>query len=71
MFIQRGSTINLTCLVRFAPEPPPAVLWSHNSKVKYIFLIFFIFQSSRKQKFSVRNVFIILRNNFLNGNIHL
>ncbi|XP_073978268.1 zwei Ig domain protein zig-8-like isoform X2 [Rhodnius prolixus] len=33
MFIQRGSTINLTCLVRFAPEPPPAVLWSHNSQV--------------------------------------
>ncbi|XP_014249315.1 zwei Ig domain protein zig-8 [Cimex lectularius] len=33
VFIQKGSTINLTCLVRFAPEPPPSVLWSHNSQV--------------------------------------
>lgn len=28
-----GSTINLTCLVRYAPEPPPAMIWSHNSHV--------------------------------------
>ncbi|GLG92405.1 Uncharacterized protein GBIM_00114 [Gryllus bimaculatus] len=33
LFIDRGSTINLTCLVRFAPEPPPAMLWSHNREV--------------------------------------
>ncbi|XP_021934398.1 zwei Ig domain protein zig-8 [Zootermopsis nevadensis] len=33
LFINRGSTINLTCLVRFAPEPPPAMLWSHNREV--------------------------------------
>ncbi|KAF4532269.1 hypothetical protein B566_EDAN007241 [Ephemera danica] len=31
LFINTGSTINLTCLVRFAPEPPPAMHWSHNS----------------------------------------
>ncbi|PNF40673.1 hypothetical protein B7P43_G03795 [Cryptotermes secundus] len=30
LFINRGSTINLTCLVKFAPEPPPVMLWSHN-----------------------------------------
>nr|CAD7397651.1 unnamed protein product [Timema poppensis] len=29
LFINKGSTINLTCLVKFAPEPPPAMLWSH------------------------------------------
>ncbi|PSN39213.1 hypothetical protein C0J52_26716, partial [Blattella germanica] len=33
LFINRGSTINLTCLVRFAPEPPPVMLWSHNREV--------------------------------------
>uniref|UniRef100_A0A1B6D7I4 Ig-like domain-containing protein n=1 Tax=Clastoptera arizonana TaxID=38151 RepID=A0A1B6D7I4_9HEMI len=32
MFINQGSTINLTCSVKFAPEPPPLVLWSHNTQ---------------------------------------
>ncbi|XP_055610973.1 zwei Ig domain protein zig-8-like isoform X3 [Uranotaenia lowii] len=30
LFINKGSTINLTCIVRYAPEPPPAVVWKHN-----------------------------------------
>jgi Immunoglobulin domain len=30
MFINIGSTINVTCVVRFAPEPPPAMAWQHN-----------------------------------------
>ncbi|KAH0813153.1 hypothetical protein GEV33_009638 [Tenebrio molitor] len=33
LFINMGSTINLTCLVRFAPEPPPSMLWAHNAQV--------------------------------------
>ncbi|XP_031625867.1 zwei Ig domain protein zig-8 [Contarinia nasturtii] len=33
LFINKGSTINLTCIVRFAPEPPPQMVWSHNSEV--------------------------------------
>nr|CAD7267370.1 unnamed protein product [Timema shepardi] len=33
LFINKGSTINLTCLVKFAPEPPPAMLWSHKREV--------------------------------------
>ncbi|XP_017779592.1 PREDICTED: hemicentin-1 [Nicrophorus vespilloides] len=33
LFINMGSTINLTCLVQYAPEPPPLMLWSHNSQV--------------------------------------
>lgn len=33
LFINMGSTINLTCLVRFAPEPPPSMLWAHNAHV--------------------------------------
>lgn len=33
LFINKGSTINLTCLVRYAPEPPPAMVWSHNQQV--------------------------------------
>lgn len=32
LFINMGSTINLTCLVRYAPEPPPVMRWSHNSQ---------------------------------------
>lgn len=33
LFINKGSTINLTCIVRYAPEPPPAMVWSHNREV--------------------------------------
>ncbi|KAI4488516.1 hypothetical protein M0802_011556 [Mischocyttarus mexicanus] len=30
LFINIDSTINLTCLVRYAPEPPSTIIWSHN-----------------------------------------
>ncbi|XP_034196365.1 zwei Ig domain protein zig-8-like [Osmia lignaria lignaria] len=30
LFINKYSTINLTCLVKFAPEPPSTIVWSHN-----------------------------------------
>ncbi|XP_051859529.1 zwei Ig domain protein zig-8 [Drosophila albomicans] len=33
MHINKGSTINLTCIVKFAPEPPVTVIWSHNRQV--------------------------------------
>ncbi|EDW27689.1 GL20141 [Drosophila persimilis] len=33
LHINKGSTINLTCIVKFAPEPPPTVSWSHNREV--------------------------------------
>ncbi|XP_060526820.1 zwei Ig domain protein zig-8 [Cylas formicarius] len=32
LFINMGSTINLTCVVQYAPEPP-TITWSHNSQV--------------------------------------
>lgn len=32
LFINKGSTINLTCLVKYAPEPPSAMVWSHNQE---------------------------------------
>ncbi len=33
MHVDRGSTINLTCLARFSPAPPPDVEWYHNNEV--------------------------------------
>ncbi|XP_043799846.1 zwei Ig domain protein zig-8-like [Apis laboriosa] len=30
LFINKDSTINLTCLVRYAPEPPSTIVWSHD-----------------------------------------
>lgn len=33
LFINMGSTINLTCIVQFTPEPPPTINWSQNSEV--------------------------------------
>lgn len=38
MYINRGSTMNLTCVVEFSPEPPPAIFWTHNEKVSYVLL---------------------------------
>lgn len=32
MYIYKGSTINLTCVVKHSPEPPPAIYWTHNSQ---------------------------------------
>lgn len=33
VFIENGSTINLTCVVRFSPEPPAYIFWNHNEAV--------------------------------------
>ncbi|XP_067214734.1 zwei Ig domain protein zig-8-like isoform X2 [Linepithema humile] len=30
LFINKDSTINLTCYVRHTPEPPSTIIWSHN-----------------------------------------
>lgn len=32
LYIDTGSTVNLTCIVRHLPEPPPLILWTHNSE---------------------------------------
>lgn len=33
LFINKDSTINLTCYVTHAPEPPSTIIWSHNHQV--------------------------------------
>lgn len=33
MFIDKGSTINLTCIVNDSPEPPAYIFWNHNEAV--------------------------------------
>lgn len=33
LYIDTGSTVNLTCIVKFLPEPPPVVHWTHNNEV--------------------------------------
>lgn len=40
LHINKGSTINLTCIVKFAPEPPPTVIWSHNRQVSIIYSLY-------------------------------
>lgn len=37
LFINKDSTINLTCYVRHAPEPL-TIVWSHNHQVGHIFI---------------------------------
>uniref|UniRef100_A0A0A9YQ67 Carcinoembryonic antigen-related cell adhesion molecule 1 n=1 Tax=Lygus hesperus TaxID=30085 RepID=A0A0A9YQ67_LYGHE len=33
LYIDRGSTINLTCVVLFSPEPPAYIFWNHNDAI--------------------------------------
>lgn len=33
LFVDKGSTINLTCTIRFGPEPPGHIFWYHENKV--------------------------------------
>lgn len=33
LYINTGSTVNLTCIVQHSPEPPPAIKWMHNNAV--------------------------------------
>lgn len=33
LYIDRGSTINLTCVVLYSPEPPAYIFWNHNSAI--------------------------------------
>ncbi|KAL7028344.1 hypothetical protein ACKWTF_005808 [Chironomus riparius] len=32
MFIEYGSTINLTCIVKRSPDPPTNIVWTHNGE---------------------------------------
>ncbi|XP_006618913.1 uncharacterized protein LOC122715420 isoform X1 [Apis laboriosa] len=33
LYINRGSTINLTCVVLLSPEPPAFIFWNHNDAI--------------------------------------
>lgn len=35
LYIDRGSTINLTCVVLHSPEPPAYIFWNHNNAVRF------------------------------------
>uniref|UniRef100_A0A182I5C8 Uncharacterized protein n=1 Tax=Anopheles arabiensis TaxID=7173 RepID=A0A182I5C8_ANOAR len=32
LYINTGSTVNLTCIVRNSPEPPSTIFWTHNNQ---------------------------------------
>ena len=36
LYIESGSTINLTCVIRDSPEPPNYIYWNHNNAVSVI-----------------------------------
>ncbi|XP_055677693.1 zwei Ig domain protein zig-8-like isoform X2 [Lutzomyia longipalpis] len=33
LYVDKGSTINLTCAIRFSPEPPAYIFWYHQDEV--------------------------------------
>ncbi|ETN65989.1 hypothetical protein AND_002233 [Anopheles darlingi] len=34
LYIDMGSTVNLTCIVQHLPEPPPVIQWTHNGEAQ-------------------------------------
>jgi hypothetical protein len=36
IYLDEGSMMNITCLVKDSPEPPNYIFWYHNKKVQYI-----------------------------------
>lgn len=36
MYINKGSTMNLTCIIKHSPEPPPVIYWTHNFEVRIV-----------------------------------
>jgi hypothetical protein len=56
MYIESGSTINLTCIVYNSPEPPAFIFWYHNNGVSRIFNFQFkISKKMQKNKKKVKN----------------
>lgn len=41
LHVDKGSTINLTCAVKYSPEPPAYIFWYHHEEV-----IIFLYSSS-------------------------
>lgn len=37
LYVDKGSTINLTCAIRFSPEPPAYIFWYHLDQVRKLF----------------------------------
>uniref|UniRef100_A0A8D8Z450 Kin of IRRE-like protein 1 n=1 Tax=Cacopsylla melanoneura TaxID=428564 RepID=A0A8D8Z450_9HEMI len=33
ILVEHGSTINLTCVIRYCPEPPAYIMWSHDQAI--------------------------------------
>ena len=37
VFLSKGSTLNLTCVITQGPSKQPFIIWTHNSKVSHDF----------------------------------
>ncbi|KAK3851445.1 hypothetical protein Pcinc_041905 [Petrolisthes cinctipes] len=35
VYLDRGSTLNLTCMVHLSPKPPDFILWYHRDKTQF------------------------------------
>lgn len=39
LYIESGSTINLTCIIENSPEPPAYIFWNHNNAVSIVIVV--------------------------------
>lgn len=40
LHVDEGSTINLTCSIKYSPEPPAYIFWYHHDEVSIIIYLF-------------------------------
>jgi hypothetical protein len=44
LHVDKGSTINLTCIIKYSPEPPAYIFWYHHDEVNKTVYFSFLFQ---------------------------
>ncbi len=45
LHVDKGSMINLTCIIKYSPEPPSYIFWYHYNDVRVLHLESFILNS--------------------------
>lgn len=79
LYVDKGSSINLTCLIRFSPEPPNYIFWYHQNEVCYTtttfknrWIFFVMFCTFLMMWWWLRTIYEILISIFISSSyIHL
>lgn len=69
LYVDKGSTINLTCAIRFSPEPPAYIFWFHKNDVSNLMSFSSSYYNNKNFLLSL-NVFCIIYYTYMRENVH-